>query len=69
MLQTQMLACRLVAAAAGLHSAVALVRLSKAPSAGMLGARPADATQHVLRSRRRRLAITALEVDPDAEAR
>eukprot|EP00798_Chlamydomonas_sp_ICE-L_P007826 gene7826-1025_t len=51
------------------QSAVALLSVRKLPSAGMAAPRLADTTVYVLRNKRKRLAITPVEVDPDAEAR
>lgn len=50
-------------------SAAALLTLRKLPAAGMLGPRLSDPQVHVVRYKRKRLTITAVEIDPDAEAR
>lgn len=50
-------------------SSAALLRLRKLPSAGMLGPRLPDTQLYVVRYKRKRLAITPVEIDPDAEER
>lgn len=52
-----------------LRSASALLSVRKACGIGMLGPRCADAGVYVVRHKRRRLALSPVEVDPDAEAR
>jgi len=50
-------------------SAAALLSVRKLPSAGMLGPRLSDPQLYVLRNKRKRLALTPVEVDPQAEER
>jgi len=50
-------------------SAVALLSVCKLPSVGMLSARLPGTALNVVRNKRRKLTITLVEVDPDAEAR
>ena len=50
-------------------SACALLGVLKLPSAGTLAPRLPDTTVHVIRNKRKKLAITAVDVDPDAELR
>eukprot|EP00198_Chlamydomonas_reinhardtii_P003950 XP_001693286.1 predicted protein [Chlamydomonas reinhardtii] len=50
-------------------SAVALLSVRKLCSAGMLGPRTCDGVLHVVRHKRRRLGLSVVEVDPDAEER
>lgn len=49
-------------------SAVALLELRRLPSAGLVSCRAPDAPLQLVRYKRRRLALVAVEVDPDAEA-
>ncbi|GLI69199.1 hypothetical protein VaNZ11_013771 [Volvox africanus] len=51
------------------NSAVALLSLRKVSSAGMVGPRLPDGQLYVVRNKRRRLALSPVEVDPDAEER
>ncbi|KXZ44300.1 hypothetical protein GPECTOR_70g531 [Gonium pectorale] len=50
-------------------SAVALLSVRKLCCAGMIGPRMPDGQLHVLRHKRRRLGLSVVEVDPDAEER
>ncbi len=50
------------------QSAAALLQLRKLPSLGMLGPRLPDSQLYVIRHLRRKISITAVEIDPDAEA-
>ncbi|MEW5301754.1 MAG: hypothetical protein WDW36_004592 [Sanguina aurantia] len=50
-------------------SAVALLSVAKLCSTGMVGPRLVDDVLHVVRHRRKKLVITHIQVDPDAEAR
>ncbi|GIL42558.1 hypothetical protein Vafri_522 [Volvox africanus] len=51
------------------NSAVALLSVRKVSSAGMVGPRLPDGQLYVVRNKRRRLALSPVEVDPDAEER
>ncbi|GAX75423.1 hypothetical protein CEUSTIGMA_g2867.t1 [Chlamydomonas eustigma] len=50
-------------------SSSALFSLTKLPSAGMIAPRLPDASLYVIRNKRRRIAISMVDIDPDASAR
>ncbi len=53
-----------------LFSASALLSVRKLPSIGMISPRLVEeGSLYVIRNKRRRIAVTLAEVDPDAEAR